>query len=92
MTGRAFKAHFLISEELDRKAGFIAGRHVGNACLRNRAKRLLKESYRRLKKRLPGSGFRVVFIAKSYAACATLDEIRNEMVWMLEECGLLKSA
>jgi ribonuclease P protein component len=92
VSGRAFKAYFLISDRLDRKAGFIAGKHVGNACLRNRAKRLLKEAYRRLKNQLPVAGFRVVFVAKSGAATATLDEIRNEMIWMFEDSGLLKSA
>jgi ribonuclease P protein component len=92
ITGKAFKAYFLISGRLDRRAGFIAGKHVGNACMRNRAKRLLKETYRKLKNQLPACGFRVVFVAKSKAATATLGEIRNEMVWMFEECGLLKSA
>lgn len=91
ITGEAFKAYFLISDRLDRKAGFIAGKHVGNAVLRNRAKRLLKETYRLLKNQLPVCGFWVVFVAKSNAATATLGEIRNEMVWMFEEYGLLKS-
>jgi ribonuclease P protein component len=89
--GQAFKAYLLISEDLDRKAGFIAGKHVGNAVARNRAKRLLKETFRRLKIRLPAHGFRAVFVASSNTAEATLGEIRNEMSWMFEECGLLKS-
>jgi ribonuclease P protein component len=92
ITGQTFKAYFLISDRLDRKAGFIAGKHVGNAVFRNRAKRLLKETYRLLKNQLPACGFRVVFVARSKAATSTLGEIRNEMVWMFEECGLLKSA
>ena len=90
--GQSFKAYFLLSNRVDRKAGFIAGKRVGNAVARNRAKRLLKETYRRLKVQLPVSGFRVVFVAGSGGAKATLAEIRNEMSWMFEECGLLKSA
>jgi ribonuclease P protein component len=91
ITGHVFKAYFLVSECLDRKAGFIAGKRVGNAVSRNRAKRLLKETYRRLKGRLPACGFRVVFIAGRSTATATLRDIRNEMLCMFKECGLLKS-
>ena len=90
LKGQAFRAYFLISDRLDRKAGFIAGKRVGNAVARNRAKRLLKETYRRLKVQLPACGFRVVFVAGSSGAKATLGEIRNEMSWMFKECGLLK--
>ena len=92
ITGRAFKAYFLTCNGLDRKAGFIAGKRVGNACLRNRARRLLKEAYRKLKSDLPATGFRVVFVAKGATPLATLGEIRNEMVWMFEKCGLVKAA
>ena len=92
LKGQAFRAYFLISDRLDRKAGFIAGKRAGNAVARNRAKRLLKETYRRLKVQLPVRGFRVVFVAGSSTARATPDEIRNEMAWMFKDCGLLKSA
>jgi len=92
ITGKTFKAYFLISKGLSLKAGFIAGRRVGNACVRNRAKRLLKESYRKLKTNLPGRGFRVVFVANRGTPVATLDDIRNEMAWMFERCGLLGAA
>jgi ribonuclease P protein component len=92
MTGRTFKAYLLIRVELDRKAGFIAGKHVGNACLRNRAKRLLREAYRKLKPCLPGDGFRVVFVAKPSTPLARLLDIKDEMVWMFGECGLMQSS
>jgi ribonuclease P protein component len=92
IAGKAFKAYFLIRRGLERKAGFIAGRRVGNACLRNRAKRLLKEAYRKLKADLETSGFNVVFVAKRATPLATFDEIRNEMAWMFEKNGLLKRA
>lgn len=92
IAGKTFKAYFLISKGLSRKAGFIAGKRVGNACVRNRAKRLLKESYRKLKISLPACGFRVVFVANSDTPAATFGDIRNEMAWMFEKCGLLRAA
>ena len=90
ITGKAFKAYLLAQGGLGRKAGFVAGKRVGNACLRNRAKRLLKEAYRRLKADLPVSGFRVVFVANAGTPPATLDDVRNEMAWMFKKFGLLK--
>jgi ribonuclease P protein component len=92
IAGKTFNAYFLIGMGLDRKAGFIAGRRVGNACLRNRAKRLLRESYRISKAGLPASGFRAVFVAKDATAAAKLADVRNEMAWMFRQCGLVKSA
>jgi ribonuclease P protein component len=92
ITGKTFKAYFIMLDGLGRKAGFIAGKRVGNACARNRAKRLLKEAYRKLKIKLPACGFRVVFVANGDTPVATLNDIRNEMAWMFENFGLLRRA
>jgi ribonuclease P protein component len=92
VTGRFLKAYFLINAGLDLKVGFIAGKRVGNACRRNRAKRLLREAYRRLKGGLPRQGWRVVFVATAATPIASLAEVRNEMVWMLEKSNLMREA
>ena len=85
-----FRAHLLIGEGLQRKAGFIAGKTVGNACNRNRAKRLLKETYRRLKPSLRSDGFRIVFISKLRTAHASQAEVNSEMNLAFRRYGLFQ--
>ena len=83
-----FKAYFLSGKDLERKAGFIAGKGVGGACERNRARRLLKEAYRGLKPGLRPQGFNVVFVARRGAAEAHKCRIEGEMKGLFDQCGL----
>jgi ribonuclease P protein component len=88
--GNAFKAYVVIEKHLERKVGFIAGKKVGGACDRNRARRVLREAYRHLKPELEPDGFKVVFVAKPTAARLKSQEIRSEMAEMFDENGLLR--
>jgi ribonuclease P protein component len=90
VSGKAFKAYLLTGKDLRRKAGFIAGKGVGGACDRNRAKRLLREAYRRLKPGLDVYGFSVVFVARQSTLQVGSSGIMSEMREMFERCGLLK--
>jgi ribonuclease P protein component len=89
LAGRRFKAYLLVNGATKRKAGFIAGRTVGGACERNRARRLLREAYRHLKPRAAPSGFRVVFVAGRGIVGSKLGEVRTDMEGMLRSCSLL---
>jgi ribonuclease P protein component len=84
-----FKAYLLSGRDLERKAGFIAGKGVGGACERNRARRLLKEAYRHLKQGLQPGGFNVVFVARRGAAEAHRCRIETEMKGLFDQCGLV---
>lgn len=91
LPGKAFKVYLLLGPNLQRKVGFIAGKRVGSACKRNRAKRVLREAYRRLKPLIEPRGFNIVFVARSRAAHLSTDEVAAEMTELFKRCDLLRT-
>lgn len=89
MAGTYLRAYLLIEQGAERKAGFIAGKSVGSAVSRNRARRLLKESYRHLKSDLRERGFKVVFVALPGIRKAKADGVEAEMRRILKRMGLV---
>lgn len=69
--------------------GFAAGKGVGMAVARNRAKRLLREAVRTY---LPdiGAGWDLIFIARRSMVTATLDQTREAVKQVLQRAGVLK--
>jgi len=69
--------------------GFAAGKGVGTAVVRNRAKRLLREAVRT---QLPdiAVGWDLIFIARRSMVNATLDQTRAAVKQLLQRAGLLK--
>lgn len=88
--GRAFVVFVQHEPGVARRVGFVAGRRVGNAVQRNRARRLLREAYRRLKGELPAQGFRIVFVARSPCPDLKLSYIDGEMRRLLRRIRLLQ--
>jgi ribonuclease P protein component len=64
--------------QVGRRVGVTAGRGLGGAVVRNRAKRRLREAYRRIESRLCATGD-IVVVARSGAAAAGFTEIMREM-------------
>jgi ribonuclease P protein component len=68
--------------------GLVVSKRVGNAVLRNRMRRQLREVILALREELPG-GFDLVVIVRPALAGQPFDHIRRIMVQVLVEAGLL---
>jgi ribonuclease P protein component len=70
------------------KVGVAAGRTVGTAVYRNRAKRLLREAMRSLIPNIT-SGLDLILIARPGLASASLDETRQSLLTLLQRAQIL---
>ena len=70
------------------KVGVAAGRTVGTAVYRNRAKRLLREAMRPLIPNI-ASGFDLILIARPGLVSATLEETRQALLTLLHRAQIL---
>ncbi|MDP8956359.1 MAG: ribonuclease P protein component [Actinomycetota bacterium] len=85
--GRLLAVRVLPSQEMTR-AGFIAGRTIGGAVARNRARRLMREAWQTVASRvLPGT--HVVFLARGEIEAARTADVAQEMAALLRRTGVL---
>lgn len=68
------------------RVAFIAGKKLGSAPLRSRSKRVLRETFRRVGRLVPGSD--LILIARRAAASATPGELDNALKGAFERLGL----
>lgn len=66
-----------------RRVGFIVSKRVGNAVVRNRIKRWLREVYRRQRVQV-AEGTQLVVIARGQARHARHDELEKEFLHLLQ--------
>ncbi len=71
------------------RIGVVAGRKIGGAVERNRARRRLKEVFRQERARLK-PGVDIVLIARACPSAPTFDELRREFLNLAARAGLLK--
>ncbi len=76
--GRAFLLLWLPAPG-PRAAAFAASRRLGGSVWRNRARRRLREAYRRQKEILPRSGVRLCFVARPRAIEAPFADLAREV-------------
>jgi ribonuclease P protein component len=72
------------------RVGIVAGKRIGNAVQRNKAKRLLREAVRLNRPRL-ADGFEMVLVARKVLACNTLRCIELDMIRLLKEAGCFRA-
>lgn len=71
------------------RLGVVSGRKVGNAVLRVRARRRLREIYRRQRARLSGA-VDVILVARAGLPAARWDDAVRDFEQLAERSGLLK--
>jgi len=88
LKGRFFILYWRGGEGCRTRAAFVAGREVGKAVARNRARRLLREALRGLLPLL-SRPIEVVLVASPEAASASFHKVREELEEALKAAGLV---
>ena len=71
------------------RVGFTVSKKVGKSVIRNRVKRLLRESYRLNEEKIL-QGYDIIFIARNTASKASYKKIENAMMHLFRKMKLVK--
>lgn len=73
------------------RTGFLASKKVGNSVKRNRARRLMKESYRSLAERLPkDSHYDFIIIARNTISGKKCADVERSLRSAFKKAGVIK--
>jgi ribonuclease P protein component len=79
----------LVGAGEQKRIGVMAGRSVGNAVQRNRAKRMLREAVRTILPRL-NLGWNVILIARNPVLNAKLSELEDCLIQLFSKANLIR--
>lgn len=93
-SGKSFAGGYLVVYSLknrlnQNRLGLTVSKSVGKAVVRNRIKRLIRESYFHMEQRLP-TGFDFIIVARTRAAGKTQKQIESDLHYILNKAELLK--
>lgn len=71
------------------RLGFLASKKVGNSVVRNRARRLLRESYRKIESNTK-IGFDIILIARNTIKDVKCDDVYKSMYSLMKKAGIMK--
>ena len=92
--GRAERGRFLVlgavevKEEESFRAGFVTPNHIGNAVVRNKVRRRLRNIVRTAQARLR-VGLWLVVVARPHAAKASYEQLKDEWLRLAERASIL---
>lgn len=90
MANRLLIIYILENKKDYNRIGFTVSKKVGKSVIRNRVKRLLRESYRlNEEKILPG--YDIIFVARDRASQASYKEIESAMLHLFRKMKLVKN-
>lgn len=72
------------------RTAFLASKKVGNSVKRNRARRLMKESFRALKQNMP-TGYDLIFIARNTIIDLKCADVEKSMEAAIKKSGIRKA-
>lgn len=71
------------------RLGFLASKKVGNSVVRNRARRLMKESFRKIEPNIK-VGFDIILIARANIKDVKCDDVYKSMNSLIKKSGIIK--
>ena len=87
--GERYVVLFIIKNNMSyNRTAFLASRKVGKSVVRNRARRLMKESYRELKE-YQSLGYDIIFIARKTICNKKCGDVKKSMEAAMKKAGIL---
>ena len=71
------------------RTAFVSSKKVGNSVERNRSRRLMRESYYSVSRKIK-EGYDIVFVARNSINGAGMNEVLHSLYGTIKACGLFK--